>query len=133
MAQRPFLIDFAALVPDPRPRRWLILPPGFAGAAVPDEESPVFAASPAPLMEAFTHAALAAPRTRLVREAGAQKEFVQRSRVFRFADYVTVEAFAAEGGATLAIYSRAVLGYSDLGVNRRRVRAWLAETARRLG
>ncbi|CAN0310400.1 unnamed protein product, partial [Chrysoparadoxa australica] len=40
MAERPFPLDFATLVPDARPRRWLVLPEGFAADASPDQDSP---------------------------------------------------------------------------------------------
>src|SRR3546814_20275456 len=56
-------------------------------------------------------------------------ELVQRSRLFRFADDVSVRFIDngnGNGTATLAIYSRSRLGYGDLGVNRSRVQRWLA-------
>lgn len=132
MAEREFPIDFAALVPDARPRRWLVLPDGFEAASAPDQTSPVFPLKPDSLLEAFRDVALEAPRAQLVREAGGQMEFVQRSLVFRFPDYITVQAFPAGDGAALAVYSRAVIGYSDLGVNQKRVKAWLSALDARL-
>jgi len=132
MAARPFPVDFTALKPDSRPRRWLVLPEGFPSTASADQISPVFAASPEDVLDAFRAAALDAPRTRLMREGGGQIEIVQRSAVFRFADYISAAAFPADGGAALAVYSRAGAGYYDFRVNEKRVRAWLDETARRL-
>lgn len=125
MAQRPFPLDFSTLTPDTRPRRWLVLPGGLNAAAAPDQTSPVFPVAPDALLDAFKVLALDQPRVKLVREAGGQVELVQRSKVFRFPDYITVQAFEAEGGSALAIYSRAVIGYSDIGVNRKRITAWL--------
>lgn len=132
MAERPFPIDFAALEPDSRPRRWLVLPPGFSAAATPDAESPVFDAAPEAVLEAFRETALNAARTTLTHEGGGQLELVQKSAVFRFPDYVTVAAAPCEGGTGLCVYSRAVVGRYDFSVNRKRVTAWLEETARRL-
>jgi len=129
---RPFPLDFAALEPDSRPRRWLVLPPGFTAAAAPDQESPVFTAAPEVLLDAFLAAAEAEPRVRRLREEGGQVELVQRSLVFRFPDYVTVHAVAHGGGSALCLYSRAVVGYSDLGVNEKRARRWIAAASRRL-
>ncbi len=127
MADRPFPIDFSTLIPSSRPNRWLVLPEGFDAAATPDQTSPVWAgAEPDALLEAFKAAALSAARTQLVREEAGQIELVQRSLVFRFPDYITAQAVAAEGGAALCVYSRSTLGYSDLGVNAKRVQAWLA-------
>jgi uncharacterized protein (DUF1499 family) len=53
-------------------------------------------------------------------------DYVERSRLMRVPDLVTMR-FIPSGAtrATLAIYSRSVYGYSDRGVNQRRVRAWL--------
>ena len=68
--------------------------------------------------------ALSTPRT--TRLAGAPAEgrvtWITRSRVFGFPDYTTAEQ--AEG--ELRIHARLRFGSSDLGVNRARVRGWLA-------
>ena len=125
MADRAFPLDFATLVSDTRPRRWLVLPTGFDADASPDQDSPVFEQTPEALLEAFKAVALAAPRVALVRDEAGQIELVQRSKLFRFPDYITAKAFETQGGAALAIYSRAVIGYSDMGVNRKRITAWL--------
>lgn len=126
MADRPFPIDFEALIPATSPNRWLVLPEGFKAAAAPDQTSPVWAgAEPAALLDAFKTAALAAPRTQLVQEGQEQIELVQRSLIFRFPDYITAQAVAVEGGAALCLYSRSMVGYSDMGVNAKRIRAWL--------
>lgn len=130
---RPFPIDFSTLEPDGRPRRWLVLPPGFPAAAAADEESPIYNGSAERLLSQLSEVALAEPRTRLVREAAGQLEFVQRSLVFRFPDFVTAAAAPAGAGAALCLYSRAAVGYSDLGVNRRRLRRWMAALQARSG
>ena len=58
--------------------------------------------------------------------AGIAIVLVQRSRIFRFPDTVTVQLFPLpDGGSTLAIYSHSNYGRSDLGVNADRVRRWL--------
>lgn len=129
MADRPFPIDFATFTPSTRPNRWLVLPEGFEAVAAPDQASPVWAGvETAALLEAFKAAALSAARTQRVREAEGQIELVQRSQVFRFPDYITAQAVAVEGGAALCVYSRSKVGYSDMGVNAKRIRAWLEAT-----
>jgi len=132
MAEQAFPIDFAALKPDTRPRRWLVLPPGFSAAATPDAWSPVFDAPADDVLTAFRAVALSAARTELTNEGGGQLEIVQKSALFKFPDYVTVAAAPGEGGTGLCIYSRAVVGRYDFNVNRKRVTAWLEETAGRL-
>jgi uncharacterized protein (DUF1499 family) len=133
-----FPVDFTTLRLNGRPNRWLVLPPGFAGAATPDAESPVFPAAPRVLMQAVKKLATEEPRTRLIHgDAGSgQAEFVARSRVFRFPDRITVGVFALPGGgerSALAIWSRAVYGRRDFGVSRARVERWLKLLEERLG
>lgn len=70
---------------------------------------------------------------RVIRESGAQVlagsveegmiTYIVRSRLFGFPDYITVQR-KDEG---LAIFSRLRFGKSDLGVNRKRIDAWLAK------
>ena len=133
MADRPFPLDFATLAPDARPRRWLVLPEGFDASAQPDQISPHFKVKPEVLLVRFKALALEQPRVTLVRETEGQVELVQRSRLFWFPDYITAEAMETDGGSALAIYSRAVIGYSDIGVNRKRIMAWLDALSAQLG
>lgn len=106
-----------------RPNAWRVLPEG--GDAV----APVFDLPPVALAARLDAIALAEPRTR--RLAGSPEAlhatYVQRSRLWGFPDYVSVRVLdAGEGRSTLAIFSRARFGQSDLGVNRARVEKWLA-------
>ena len=52
--------------------------------------------------------------------------YVQRSAVLGFPDYITVKTVETEKGAGLIIWSRSRFGYSDLGVNKKRIDGWLA-------
>lgn len=133
-----FPLDFKSLRPSGRPNQWLVLPPGFAGATAAHAESPVFPVAPRVLMQAVKQLATEEPRTELVHgDAGhGQAEFVARSRVFRFPDRITVAVFAVPGGgerSALAVWSRAVYGRRDFGVNRARVERWLRLLEDRLG
>lgn len=57
--------------------------------------------------------------------------YVQRSAVFGFPDYISVRFVSAgksddgQLSSTLVVFSRSRLGQSDLGVNGKRVNAWL--------
>ena len=64
-----------------------------------------------------------------------QAQWVVRSALMNYPDIIAAEAASVEGGTGLWIYSRSLIGYSDLGVNRARVMAWLAalEAALRAG
>lgn len=54
--------------------------------------------------------------------------YVQTSGFFGFPDYVSVKFIEIDGtSSTLAIFSRSRLGQSDLGVNKKRVEAWLGQ------
>ena len=132
MAQRPFPIDFATLTPDPRPRRYLVLPEGFSAEAEPDRTSPRFEAGPERLLEAFVATALEDKRTEEVRREGLQVELMQKSKILRFRDFITAEAVDSGEGAQLAVYSRAVVGQWDMNVNKKRIERWLEKTRERL-
>ncbi len=110
-----------------KPNDYLVAPAGRAAASVDRVFAPV-GESPEALMARFHAVAMEAPRVEVV--AGAPEEgwvsYVQRSAVFGFPDYVSVKAVPVEGGAALAIWSRARYGHSDLGVNAARVERWLA-------
>lgn len=97
------------------------------GAA--DAPAPIYAAPARELAAAFD--AMALSRARTERLAGGPEElwatYIQRSRLLRFPDYVSVRFIDfGDGRSTLALHSRARYGRSDLGVNQARVEAWLA-------
>ena len=114
--------------------RWHVDPrvaedPGQGGVRVLPPDAPVFEAEPAAVMAAFDTVAMATPRvTRLAgNPATGHVTYVARSRVFGFPDYVTIKALPVPdtGNTTVAILSRLRFGSSDLGVNRKRIEAWL--------
>jgi uncharacterized protein (DUF1499 family) len=51
--------------------------------------------------------------------------YVARSRVVGFPDLVSMRAVSEGSGTRLSVWSRSRWGYSDMGVNRDRVEAWL--------
>jgi len=55
-----------------------------------------------------------------------QAQWVVRSTLMNYPDIVVAEAAPVAGGTGLWLYSCSLIGYSDLGVNRARVMAWLA-------
>lgn len=75
----------------------------------------------------------------LVRERGWQVvvddaddlriEATTRSLIFRFTDEIAVEVTAVEEGARVDMRSRSRVGQSDLGVNAKRIRAFLQDLA----
>ncbi len=106
-----------------------VLAASEASGARPDIVTPDYPVPAARLFAAINHVAATWPRTyALARdEPGLQSSWVVRSAVFNFPDIVSVRvAPHGDAASTLAIYSHSVYGRSDLGVNRERVRAWLA-------
>ena len=74
---------------------------------------------------------------RVVVLAGSAKDgfvtYIQRSAWFGFPDYISVRFIDLPGGgSTIAIFSRARFGRSDLGVNEERVARWVDLTVKRL-
>lgn len=112
----------------------LAAPSGFAPS--PDIATPLYHLPAARLFAAVKAVAAAEPRTFLqaAYPADLQADYVARSRLFNFPDLVLAAVEPrGPGSAVLILYSRSVYGSGDFGVNRARVRAWLAALERRLG
>ncbi len=122
------VLDFSTLKLKPSPNQYLVCPEDFCPNATPHRQSSIYAASAPALTEAIIGVIEQEPRTkRLEGDDDAHAyEYVQRSALIGFPDYISVRIIPVEGqGATLAIYSRSKFGYSDLGVNKKRVTHWL--------
>lgn len=123
-------IDFETLKRPRTPNTFLLAPAGLCKNAKIDVEAPVYGVTAAKLRQEFLAIVIAQPRTAhvLADEPGLYDDFVVRSALFRFPDLVSVRFLPGKSKtSTLALYSRSVYGRSDLGVNRRRSLAWLAE------
>ncbi|HIC82703.1 MAG TPA: DUF1499 domain-containing protein [Kiloniellaceae bacterium] len=96
--------------------------------------APVFGAEPEKLSFELYEIVSALPRSEVIAGSAAERHFtvVVRSQVMGFPDFVTVKAIEADGGSALVIFSRSRYGYSDLGVNKARVEAWVQELEQRL-
>jgi len=120
--------DFARLRMHWRPNRCLMLPPGFEASAAAHETSPVLAESPDALFRRLKAIIGEEPRIQWLAEdrAGRRLELIQRSRIFRFPDRISVAVMpgARSNESAPALYSRAQVGIWDFGVNRARVRRW---------
>lgn len=133
----PKPMDIGAIVRPASPNTALAAPAGFT--PTPDVVTPVYDMPPAALFSAIEAVAAAQPRTyRLATfDDRLQVHFVARSALFGFPDLIMAQVLPHEEGgrlgSTLVLYSRSVYGQSDLGVNRRRVTAWLADLNARRG
>lgn len=121
-------VDFENLTRRSAPNDALACHPDVCGTTPVDFETPVFAIPGARLREIVREVALAQPRTHLVYASrwGEEDRYVVRSRLMRYPDTVVAAIYGAgPGRSMLALYSRSQIGYSDMGVNRARIRDWL--------
>jgi len=121
---------------------------GEGPEALFDRDAPVFRVDASTLSSAWDAMIQKQPRVSIVADdrtsgSGPGVEgivtYVQRSAFFGFPDYISVrfvDAGTFDDGApasTLVVFSRSRLGESDLGVNEKRVNAWLAALEAELG
>ncbi len=123
-----FPINFATLVRSSNNNDYLVLPVGFDSAARPDARIEPFAADLEAVRAAWRRLIADEPRTKRINEDAkfGQVQYVVRTAVFRFPDFVWFKPITMEDGATgVAIYCRRRYGVTDFGANRRRVERWL--------
>lgn len=123
-------VNFAALELRSSPNQYLVCPADKCEAAS-GHPAPVFDISEQRLREALIASWSAMPRTRQVAgnadPASGEIRFVQTSAILQFPDTISVHTWpAGENASTLAIYSRSLVGRSDLGANGKRIKSWLA-------
>ncbi len=125
-------MDFQTLRLTAKPNQYLVAPASFCAQAEPHRIAPDFGLEPAALRRRFRDLALAQPRVVHVDADDGRllDTYVQRSALLGFPDTISAQ-FLAAGAArsSIAIYSRSRYGYSDLGVNKARIDAWLRDLA----
>ena len=120
-------MDVTHIVRPASPNTALAAPNGFSPP--PDIATPVYPVPADRLYAAIQAVAASQPRTftAATYPDRLQAAWVARSAVFNFPDTIMAQVSpAGRNDATMVLYSRSVYGYSDLGVNRQRVAAWLA-------
>jgi uncharacterized protein (DUF1499 family) len=96
---------------------------------------PVYHLPPAQLFAAIEAVAASEPRVfvQIVYPATLEAHWVARSALLNFPDLIVAQVSpAGKDSSTLTLYSRSVYGSSDLGVNRKRLQAWIAALNARL-
>lgn len=129
-------VAFEVLVRRARPNDALACPEGVCRRARPDILSPVFPVPAERLRAIVAQVAAEDPETQLVYTARHedQDRYVARTPLMRFPDTINVQVVPISADeSTLALYSRSQIGYSDRGVNRRRIERWLERIAQRAG
>lgn len=119
-------IDSAALTP-PRSPNWCLAAPAWHQGAQ-QIAVPAVAAEAGAAWTTLRALGGGFPRSFLHAEWPERRsvQWVVRSALLNFPDLVTGAIVADPGGTGLYLYSRSLFGESDLGVNRRRIEAWLA-------
>jgi uncharacterized protein (DUF1499 family) len=128
------VVDFASLQRKPTPNQYLLCPENLCKTET-DGAAPTFDTTAERLQALWELMIAEEPR---VQEAGRdlammQVDYVQRSKLLRFPDLITVRFIPVDDmRSTLAIYSRSIYGSGDMGVNRARVEDWLAKLKARV-
>ena len=117
------MIEFTTLERSSRPNNYL-LADATKGAA-PDGPAMALQSTDDAVAATLKSLVAAEPRTALVAEDSARLHFTQKSRLMGFVDDIYVEITADGEGARVSIYSASRVGYSDMGVNKKRVTHWL--------
>ena len=125
-------MDFQTLVLTSWKRNQYLVSPDDYCSAKAHMVSPTFDLSVEELRERWMTMIASQPRieTRKADDEAMQYEFIQRTKIMRFPDIITVRFISLEQRrSTLAVYSRSRYGRRDFGVNKDRVRAWLEALA----
>jgi uncharacterized protein (DUF1499 family) len=124
----PQPLDIGRIVRPSTPNTALAAPAGFNPP--PDLVTPTYAVQADRLFALVQEVAASQPRTYPAANYPdrLQADYVARSAVFNFPDLILVQVVRiGSDSSNLIMYSRSVYGQSDLGVNRKRLVAWLAE------
>ena len=125
-------MDFQKLVLTSWKRNQYLVSPNNYCSARAHMASPTYDLSVEELRERWMTMIASQPRieTRKADEEAMQYEFIQRTKIMRFPDIITVRFISLEQRrSTLAVYSRSRYGRRDFGVNKGRVCAWLEALA----
>lgn len=121
------MIDFATLEKTSKPNQWLVAPKGLLTQETADAEAPFFSQDAETVFAAVLNVVSNLPRSADIKsdKSAMTLSYVATVPVFGFKDDVDIAVLATDSGSTLAIYSRSRVGYSDFGVNQRRVESLL--------
>lgn len=116
-------VDFKHLEPINKPNYYLVCPREYCNLK-PQQYSPVMGIDVNALMSRGEQVLDGMSRTQKIAYDAKRKQFqyVQKSLIFRFPDIVTIQYIPIDKQhSTMAILSRSKYGYSDFGVNKKRV------------
>ncbi|GAB4576469.1 MAG: hypothetical protein Tsb008_20590 [Rhodothalassiaceae bacterium] len=121
--------DFRTLERKDKPNSYLLCPRDHCPRARADAEAPVFD-MPVEELRRRLLSLVDGDANLKVHAMDLERgyfEIIARTPSMRFPDIISVELLELPNGrSSLAIFSRSVYGYSDLGANRKRIERWLA-------
>lgn len=122
------MIDFNTLKRPTKPNTYLVAPDGLLENSQADAAAPNYDKSATELFTQLIDIVKSEPAWSALAmdEDNLSLRFVATVPVFGFKDDVDIVVLPSGEGSTLAIYSRSRVGYSDFGVNRKRVQKILA-------
>jgi uncharacterized protein (DUF1499 family) len=121
--------DFKNLQRQNMPNQYLMCTNQLCNAYI-DDLPPIYGANLFEVRKAWETMLQGEPRVKELRRNvdATQIDYVQRSAFWRFPDVITIRFIPiSEKKTTIAIYSRSVYGQGDFGVNKERIRAWIAK------
>ncbi len=101
--------------------------------------APIFSASVSDIKQALLTVINHEPRVRAIEteESALVWRFIQKTKIIGFVDDIAFQFQSSEkegeAETALSIFSASRLGYSDLGVNQRRVQDWLKKLTDSIG
>lgn len=117
------VIDLQSVTKSGKPNQYLVAPEGYLTSETPDAIAPVFAKGTDEVFDAALSAVRDAQGAHGIEASQDKGRIRYVAQVFIFKDDVDIAVLPHPDGATIAIFSRSRVGYSDLGVNRKRVEA----------
>ena len=125
-------VDFAHLPLVPKPNQAIVAPSTIvietAKPVAPPIASPVLAQSAEQVRDTLIKLATAEPRTEVLWKSddGMQVALLQQTALMRYPDFISAQFIQRDDGySEIALYSRSIYGYDDIGVNGKRVARWL--------
>jgi uncharacterized protein (DUF1499 family) len=117
--------DFKQLKRPSSPNYYVVCPKDYCNIK-PDVDSKTYPVSAETLHHLWLKSIKNEPRFKLLHSEKERLEYVQRSFVFRFPDYVSVYFLdVGNNESRIALLSRSKYGHSDFGVNKKRVKRLL--------
>jgi len=118
-------VDFSTLARRSTPNDALACSPGACDGEI-DAALPLYEDAPAALLDRLDAIVLVDPDVARVDDGGRPdyRRYVARTPLLRFPDTIDAQALSGDDGTRLRLYSRSLVGKSDLGANAERLNAW---------